>query len=375
MDKGRFGVPAGVRDWAIAVGVAAALLPAGLSGQHSATSVDLLGYALLAASGLALAARRRSPVSVLVVTGLCAVGYQAAGFDVPAVAYLFAVYTAVRAGHRIITLAASVTMLAALPLAALASGLPDTGEAFAQARGALELAWLIAAGAAGEALRQAERRAEVAERTREETARRRADEQRLHIARELHDSLTHQISVIKVQAEVAVHLARKRGESVPEALLAIREAGREAARELRATLEALRDDDPTPPYGLDHIPELLERAGRTGLEATLTIEGQRHDVPATVDRTAYRIVQESLNNIARHAAATTASVRIDYRPDVLAIRVDDDGKATPDTAPTPGVGLLGMRERVTALSGRLRTEPRIEGGFTVQAELPVDQTS
>ncbi|MDH6464788.1 signal transduction histidine kinase [Micromonospora sp. A200] len=375
MDRGRFGVPAGVRDWAIAVGVAAALLVAGLSGQRSATNVDLLGYALLAAGGLALAARRRAPVPVLAVTGLCAAGYQAAGFDVPAVAYLFAVYAAVRAGHRIITVAASVTLLAALPLAALASGLHDTGEAFAQARGALEIAWLIAAGAAGEALRQAERRADEAERTREETARRRADEERLHIARELHDSLTHQISVIKVQAEVAVHLARKRGDPVPEALLAIREAGREAARELRATLEALRDDDTTPPHGLDHIPELVERAGRTGLEATLTIEGQRHDVPAAVGRTAYRIVQESLTNIARHAAAGTASVRIDCRPDVLAIQVDDDGKATPDTAPMPGVGLLGMRERVTALGGRLRAEPRSEGGFTVRAELPVDQTS
>jgi signal transduction histidine kinase len=372
MDKGRFGVPAGVRDWAIAVGVAAALLVAGLSGQHSATSVDLLGYALLAASGLALAARRRAPVPVLAVTGLCAVGYQAAGFDVPAVAYLFAVYAAVRAGHRIITVAASVTILAALPLAALASQ-HDTGEAFAQARGALELAWLIAAGAAGEALRQAERRAEEAERTREETARRRANEERLHIARELHDSLTHQISVIKVQAEVAVHLARKRGEQVPEALLAILEAGREAARELRATLEALRDDGTSPPHGLDHVPELVQRARTTGLDAKLTIEGHRNDVPAAVDRTAYRIVQESLTNIARHAAAATASVRIDYRPDALVIRVDDDGKATSATAPVPGVGLLGMRERVTALGGRLRAEPRIEGGFTVHAELPVDQ--
>ncbi|MGN9805629.1 sensor histidine kinase [Micromonospora sp. L32] len=355
--------------------MAAALLAAGLSGQQSDTNVDLLGYALLAAGGLALAARRRAPVPVLAVTGLCAVGYQAAGFDVPAVAYLFAVYAAVRAGHRIITVAASVTLLAALPLAALASGLHDTGEAFAQARGALEIAWLIAAGAAGEALRQAERRADEAERTREETARRRADEERLHIARELHDSLTHQISVIKVQAEVAVHLAHKRGEPVPEALLAIREAGREAARELRATLEALRDDDTTPPHGLDHIPELVERAGRTGLAATLTIEGQRHDVPAAVSRTAYRIVQESLTNIARHAAAATASVRIDCRADVLAIQVDDDGRATPDTAPMPGVGLLGMRERVTALGGRLRAEPRSEGGFSVRAELPVDQTS
>jgi signal transduction histidine kinase len=364
----------GVRDWAIAVCVAATLLVTGLSGQHSATNLDLLGYALLTAGGLALAARRRAPVPVLAVTGLCAVGYQAAGFDVPAVAYLFAVYAAVRAGRRIVTAAASVTLLAALPLAALASGLHDTGEAFARARGALEVAWLIAAGAAGEALRQAERRADEAERTREETARRRADEERLHIARELHDSLTHQISVIKVQAEVAVHVARKRGEQVPEALLAIQEAGREAARELRATLEALRDDDTTPPHGLDHVPELVKRARMSGLDTTLTIEGQRCDVPAAVDRTAYRIVQESLTNTARHAAATTASVRIDYRPDALAIRVDDDGKAAPGTAPMPGIGLLGMHERVTALGGHLRAEPRDEGGFTVQAELPVDRT-
>ncbi|MCZ4101578.1 sensor histidine kinase [Streptomyces sp. So13.3] len=374
MSTGWSGVPAGVRDWAIAVGVAATLLVTALSERPSGMGFALLGQALLVVGGLALVWRRRTPVRVLVATGLCAVGYQAAGFDVPAVAFLFAVYAAVREGHRTVTVVASVAVLATLPLAALASGLHDTGEAFAQARGALEIAWLIAAGAAGEALRQAERRADEAERTREETARHRADEERLHIARELHDSLTHQISVIKVQSEVAVHLARKRGEPVPDALLAIREAGREATRELRATLEALRDDDKTPPHGLDHVSELVERFRMTGLDARLTIEGQRHHVSAAVGRTVYRIVQESLTNIARHADAATATVRIDCRLDALAIRIDDDGKAAPDTAPTPGVGLLGMRERVTALGGRLRAEPRVEGGFTVQAELPVEQS-
>jgi signal transduction histidine kinase len=337
--------------------------------------VDPVGYALLVAGGLALVARRWAPVVVLAVTGLCALGYQAVGFDVPVVAYLFAVYAVVRAGHRIVAVAGSVIMLATVPLAILISPHDwPVGEAFTQSRDVLQLAWLIAAGMAGEALRQAERRADEAERTREETARRRADEERLHIARELHDSLTHQISVIKVQAEVAVHLARKRGEQVPEALLVIREAGREAARELRATLETLRDDK-NPPHGLDQVPELVRRARTAGLDAKLTIEGHRNDVPAAVDRTAYRIVQESLTNIARHAAAATASVRIDYRPGALVIRVDDDGKATSDTAPVPGVGLLGMRERVTALGGHLQAAPRSEGGFTVQAELPVDQTS
>ncbi|RSS52906.1 sensor histidine kinase [Streptomyces sp. WAC07061] len=375
MGNRRFRVRAGVRDWLVAVGVAGALLVTGVSGQHSATGPDLLGYALLGVGGLALAAGRRAPVAVLAVTGLCAVGYQAAGFDVAAVAFLFAVYAAMRAGQRIVTVVVSVAVLAALPLAALASGLHDTGEAFARARGALEIAWLIAAGAAGEALRQAERRADEAERTREETARRRADEERLHIARELHDSLTHQISVIKVQSEVAVHVARKRGEEVPEALLAIREAGREAARELRATLEALRDDGTTVPFGLDHLPELVERAGGSGFRATLTVQGQRHDVPAAVGRTVYRIVQESLTNIARHADATTASVSIDYRPDTVALQVDDDGKATPGTGLVPGMGLLGMSERVTALGGRLLAAPRGGGGFTVQAELPVERAS
>jgi signal transduction histidine kinase len=347
----------------MAVGVAAALLVAGLSWQHP------LGYVLLVAGGLSLAARRQAPVTVLAVTGLCALGYQAVGFDVPVVAYLFAVYAAVRAGHRIVTVVGSVVMLAALPLVALAS-LHDMGAALAQSRGALELAWLIAAGAAGEALRQAERRADEAERTREETARRRAGEERLHIARELHDSLTHQISVIKVQAEVAVHLAHRRGEEVPAALLAIRDAGREATRELRATLEALRDDE-NPRHGLDQVPELVRQVRTTGLDAKLAIRGEQRDVPAAVARTAYRIVQEALTNIARHAAATTASIQIDYRPDALVIQVDDDGKATPDTTPNTGVGLVGMRERVTALGGHLRAAPRSEGGFSVQAELPV----
>jgi signal transduction histidine kinase len=360
----------GVRDWPIAVGVAAVLVLTGLSGERPVSGADPVGFALLGAGGLALAARRRAPVAVLVVTGVCALGYQAVGFDVFAVAYLVAVYAAMRAGHRTATVVTSVIMLAALPVAAMASGL-SVSEAFTQARGVLELAWLIAAGAAGEALRQAERRADEAERTREESALRRADEERLHIARELHDSLTHQISVIKVQAEAAVHLARKRGEPVPQALLAILDAGREASRELRVTLEALRDDGSTIASGLDQVADLVQRARVNGLDTTLTIEGHRVGLPAAVDRTAYRIVQESLTNVTRHAGAATASVRVEYRPDALIVQVEDDGGAKPTSTPEPGVGLLGMRERVSALGGRLSAGARSEGGFAVHAELPV----
>ncbi|WP_280394454.1 sensor histidine kinase [Nocardia brasiliensis] len=364
-----------IGDGAVAVGAATILLVTGTSGQHSTTVLGVSGYVLLAVGGLALAAYRRAPVTVLAVTGLCVLGYQAMGFEVPAIAYLVAVYATVRAGHHLIAAAGSVLMIATLPFAMRVSH-PHwaASEAFTQARGALQLAWLIAAAAAGEALRQAERRAAEAERTREETARRRADQERLHIARELHDSLTHQISVIKVQSEAAVHIARKKGETVPEALLAIRDAGREAARELRVTLEALRDDEIGPQPGLAHVPELVERARTTGLDATLTIAGPQRDLPSAVERTVYRIVQESLTNISRHAAAATTAVRIDYRPDTLLIRVDDDGRAEPGTAPVHGIGLLGMRERVTALGGRLQAAPRSEGGFSVRAELPVEPT-
>ncbi|WP_372346194.1 sensor histidine kinase [Streptomyces sp. KL116D] len=372
MGTGRLRVPAGAGDWAIALAVAALQLGTGLAGQWPDSVADRLGAVLLASGGLALIALRRAPRIVLAVTALCAVGYQAAGFEVLAVSYLIAVYGAVRAGHRALTVAASVTLVAALQLTALAFRDGPPGEALAQARHVLELAWLIAAFAAGEALRQAERRAAEAERTKEETALRRADEERLRIARELHDSLTHQISVIKVQAEVAVHVARRRGEQVPEALLAIQQAGREASRELRATLEALRDDDTTPPPGLDALPELVKRFELTGREASLTVEGTPRDVPAAVGRTAYRIVQESLTNIVRHSAATTASVRVVHGPHSLTVRVDDDGAALAGAPPAPGLGLLGMRERVTALGGSLRAEPADEGGFTVQAELPAN---
>ena len=373
MGPGRLVTTPRARDVAVAAAVAGSSVLTWAVAERSAAAPDAVAYALLAAGGLALAAGRRAPVGVLVVTGLLAVTHRAVGVDVPAVAFLFAVYAAMRSGHRLATAAVSVTVLAAFPLVALLAG-DDPAGAFAQARGALELAWLLAAAAAGEALRQAEQRAEEAERGREQAARRRADEERLRIARELHDSLTHQISIIKVQADVAVHVARRRGEQVPEAVLAIQDAGREAMRELRTTLSALRDDGTAPPRGLDDVPALVERTRTLGLQTSLTIHGERRDLPSAVGTTAYRIVQEALTNTARHAGATTASVRIDCRPTSMAIRVDDDGRTPPGAAPVAGAGLLGMQERVAALGGRLSAGARDHGGFTVQAELPVDRT-
>jgi signal transduction histidine kinase len=204
------------------------------------------------------------------------------------------------------------------------------------------------------------------------TGLRQAGAERERIARELHDSLTHNISLIKVQAGIAIHLARERGEPVPDSLLAIQEAGAEAMRELRATLNVLRNTDGEPAGTcMDRLTGLVERARSAGLPAAVTITGERRALPSDVDRTAYRIVQEALTNVSRHAGGASAQVEISYLPDALTVRVDDNGRARADAPPVPGIGLTGMRERVAALGGRLHTGPRREGGFTVQAELPV----
>lgn len=219
-------------------------------------------------------------------------------------------------------------------------------------------------------LREVVRRAEEAELSRDEAARRHAVEERLRIARELHDSLTHSISVIKVQAGVAAHLARKNGDEPSDALLAIQEASSDAARELRSTLDVLRRDDDLNGSGLDLLPALVERARSSGLPTNFTVGGDPRPLPPEVDQAAYRVVQEALNNVARHAGKATASVEITYGARTLVIRVDDDG--TGSRPPMPGYGLVGMRERVTALGGHLRAEPGPSRGFTVLAELPAN---
>jgi signal transduction histidine kinase len=244
--------------------------------------------------------------------------------------------------------------------------------------------WLVSAGVMAVAfriwqlhLREVEQRAEEAERTRDETARRRAVEERLRIARELHDSLTHSISVIQVQSGVAVHLARKRGEDVPPALLAIQEASADATRELRATLNVLRNtDEDGDGSGLGHLDALVARARSAGLPVTVAVTGGQRPLPADVDQAAYRIVQEALTNVSRHAGwadgggQVNASVCLHYTRETLTVQVNDDGDGAGTTSAGPGLGLIGMRERVSALGGRLHAGPRESGGFQVRAELP-----
>ncbi|KUM85552.1 MULTISPECIES: sensor histidine kinase [Streptomyces] len=347
------------------VGVVGALVLALAARDADTTALD---YGLLAVSAAVLAFHRTAPLVVLAVATVSGAAYALHAHPGPlgALTVFAAVHLASQLGHRGWAAGASAVFLGAYA----ATG-PTAHEAVEKT--ALLAGWFVCAVVTGLAgrnwqayLRQTEQRALEAERTREEAALRRAGEERLRIARELHDSLTHSISIVKLQAGVAVHLARKRGEEVPPALLAIQEAGGEAMRELRATLEVLRTDEPTGTPAL-----LVERARAAGLAAELCVTGEECALPAPLDRAVYRIVQESLTNAARHAGPAKVRVELAYGEDVLAVRVDDDGTADPERPPRPGHGLTGMRERVTALGGTLHTGPRVEGGFSVRAELPL----
>ncbi|MFF0016502.1 sensor histidine kinase [Streptomyces sp. NPDC005374] len=351
-------------DSALAVVVGALALTVAAFDADTA-AVD---FALVALSSLVLAFHRAAPLVVLAAATAGGTAYvlHAHPGALAALPVLAAVLTAAQLGHRGWAAVASGVYLTAY----IATG-STTQEAVGKA--GLLAGWFLCMVVAGLAdrnwqayLRQTEQRALEAERTREEAALHRAGEERLRIARELHDSLTHSISIVKLQAGVAVHLARKRGEEVPAALLAIQEASGEAMRELRATLEVLRTDEPTGTPAL-----LVERARAAGLAVDLAVAGAERPLPATLDRAAYRIVQESLTNAARHAGPAKVRVELDYSEEDLTIRVEDDGAADPDRPPEPGHGLSGMRERVTALGGTLTAGPRAEGGFSVRAQLPL----
>ncbi len=367
-------------DVLLAVAMAAAVLADAMLASATTGGLAAPDLVLLLAGTLPLAVRRDVPRAVLLVTVAAMVGHalRVRPDAVTAVPVLIALYTVTAAGHRVLGAAVTTPLIAG----AVASNLVRVEgrtprEAIQEA--ILPVGWFVAALVAGEVSRhrradldRARQRAAEAERTREEVALRRAGEERLRIARELHDSLTHSISIIKVQAGVAVHLARKRGEDVPEALVAIQAASTDAVRELRATLDVLRTrDHEPPPSGLDRLPDLVARARAAGLPVTLTVTGEPRDLPAEVDRAAYRIVQEALTNVSRHAGPAHASVTVGYAAGELTLRIDDDGTARTGAPPVPGVGLIGMRERVAALGGRLRAEPRSEGGFTVRADIPV----
>jgi signal transduction histidine kinase len=237
-------------------------------------------------------------------------------------------------------------------------------------------AWLSLVMGIGElAKARRDRVAQEAE-ARAEQDRRQASEERLKIAREVHDVLAHHVSLINVQSGVALHLIDSQPEQVKEALTAIKQSSKEVLVELRNILGVLRNVDSDgaaprhPVASLDQLDRLVERMAGAGLPVTVDVEGEKRAVPKGVDAAALRIVQESLTNTYRHAGPTTATVTLSYRPDELAVRIDDDGRGDADSSVGTGSGLTGMRQRVEALSGVFEAGPKPGGGFRVQASFP-----
>jgi signal transduction histidine kinase len=216
---------------------------------------------------------------------------------------------------------------------------------------------------------------------REQERRRYAYEERLRIARDVHDVVGHSLAVITMQAGVALHLldkertAHPRPDQVASSLEAIKKTSREALAELRTTLEVFRADagEPRSPLpGLDRLDDLVDGLRSAGRDVTLIRERSDDDlqqVPAAVDQAAFRIIQESLTNIVRHAPAAHATVRLTRRAGTLTIEVDDDGPAV--SVPPDGNGIRGMRERARAVGGAVRVAVREPSGLAVRADLPL----
>ncbi|MBO1416645.1 sensor histidine kinase [Streptomyces sp. FH025] len=254
------------------------------------------------------------------------------------------------------------------------------------------LAWALLPGALGDSIRNRrahlaaiEERAERAERTREEEARRRVADERIRIARDLHDVVAHHIALANAQAGIAVHLMDSHPVQAREVLSHITDATGSALQELRATVGLLRRAEEPAPLepapGLDRLPELINTFERAGLPVRLTVEGEARPLSPGVDLTAFRIVQESLTNVAKHAHGADAEITLTYSGSRVAVSVANGRPVAtgrpravprPQTAPDEsGFGLIGMRERAGAVGGRLTADRRPDGGFLVTAELPL----
>ncbi len=344
---GVFVVLTTVVEWAVPIGI---------------RSVPPAGWGLMVVASAALAFRRRYPVlvaaTVLVANALYYPLIDPDGALL--ITLLIALYTLAAEGR--LGAAVVIGLLAVIgsaygEISSVSSPLGDAGLF-------LLLSWLVAAVALGAVARS--RRAYIYE-----AQHRARDAERLRIARDLHDALGHNLALINVQAGAALHGLDRDPEQAVAALASIKEASKGALQELRKTLGMLRqidDQAPTAPApSLARLTELTTRAEDAGLDIQVVSEGEARTLPSTVDQAAYRIVQESLTNVARHAGASTVAVRIRYEPDAVSVVVEDDGRGGPVQ---DGTGILGMRERAKAVGGRLEVNDRPEGGLRVTARLP-----
>lgn len=389
---GRFREHPLASDALLALGVLVAMIAASFTDPHGSVTGPTfgdrtptpLGTVMMTAAALALVLRRRRPFAVLAVTGSLSL-VELLGENRPApvtVSAVVALYTVASRTDRPTTWRVGLATMTALAAAAMAFG-PTPW--YAQENLGV-FAWTGMAAAAGDAVRSRRafvdairERAERAERTREEEARRRVAEERLRIARDLHDVVAHHIALVNVQAGVAAHVMDRRPDQAKEALAHVREASRSALDELRATVGLLRQsgdpEAPTEPVsGLAVLDGLLDGFRKAGLPVSLARADGGRPLPSAVDLAAYRIVQEALTNVRKHAGpGARAEVSVVLVGRTVEVTVLDDGSpaAAPPAEPSGGHGLLGMRERVTALGGVLSAAPRYGGGFRVQAILPL----
>jgi len=344
---------------------------------------DPLSLVLMTIGAAALVFRRRAPMTILAVTGTASL-VESVTSDPRApvaMAAVVALYTVAASTDRPTTWRVGLLTMSVLTAAAMLGGpLPW----YAQENLGI-FAWTGMAAAAGDAVRSRRafihairERAERAERTREEEARRRVAEERLRIARDLHDVVAHHIALVNVQAGVAAHVMDKRPDQAKEALAHVREASRSALNELRATVGLLRQsgdpEAPTEPApGLVRLEELVGTFRSAGLHVEVARADHGTTLPAAVDLAAYRVIQEALTNVQKHAGleakAEVSVVRVG--PNVEITVLDNGSGDEDEPASGGGHGLLGMRERVTALRGTLTTGPRYGGGFRVHAILPI----
>ncbi|WP_326798491.1 histidine kinase [Streptomyces sp. NBC_01808] len=370
------------------------------SRQHADSGPGLAAaLPLVVAAVVPLPWRRRHAGPAVVATAVCAavsvgLGYRLSlALMAPTLVALYEL--AVRAPQRTVYAYYALVLAMVVPVALLA----ENEEQDWAEESVGPVFWLLLPVLAGIAV-QARRayldavhlRAEHAERTREEEARRRVAEERVRIARELHDVVAHRMALAHAQAGTAARLARTRPDQAEEILGELTGTTSAALRELQATVGLLRQpgdlegpegpggpDRPggsgeplEPAPGLDRLPELVAAFASAGLPVGVAAEGAQRPLPPGLDLTAYRIVQEALTNVAKHAGAGSARVRLAYAHDRLTVSVSDDGGAgRPPPPPGGGFGLIGMRERARTAGGSLRAGPRPDGGFTVTAELPL----
>ncbi|HCA86128.1 MAG TPA: two-component sensor histidine kinase, partial [Streptomyces sp.] len=380
------------RLWALPLAVALIqLVGSGFAARNQLDRAPLDTFAriLLLTGPALLLLRHRHPRAA--VFGVCAAAmlYFGGGYAYGPIVLSVAIgcFSAVVAGHRRAAWSALGMLWAGHLLIGhwLYRWLPPAGDGPAS----WGPEWGVAAWAGvivvGSELARLRRESVARERAaREQAARRRADEERLRIARELHDLLAHSISVINVQAGVGLALLDQDPEQARTALTTIKAASKEVLGEVRQVLDSLRtpgdESARSPAPGLDRLPELAEHAARAGLSVDITVDGEPAPLPVGADLAAFRIVQEALTNVVKHSGARTARVLLRHEPRLLEIRVDDDGPATggaggdgadgggaDKTAEGGGKGLIGMRERAAALGGSVEAGPRPDGGFRVLA--------